>query len=90
MSTLHIADTGLFVAMRQPSNSRYQAVRQFARHNNITFVLPERVDEELTPDSSTIRTTPVETAIEEGRGTVARIQSSPLNTSVLRKTHMKM
>lgn len=72
MSTLHIADTGLFVAMGQPSNSRYQAVRQFVRRNDITFVLPRRVYEELTPDSSTTRTTPVETAIEEGWVVVAK------------------
>ena len=48
MSRLHIADSGLFVAMGQPSNSRYQAVRRFASRNDITFVLPERVYEELT------------------------------------------
>lgn len=71
MSTLHIADAGLFVAMGEPSNSRYQAVRQFARRNDIMFVLPERVYEELAPDSSTTQTTPVETAIDEGWATVA-------------------
>ena len=48
MSSRHIADTGLFVAMGQSSNSRYQAVRRFARRNDITFILPERVYEELT------------------------------------------
>jgi len=37
VSRLHIADTGLFVAMGQPSNSRYQAVRQFARRNDVTI-----------------------------------------------------
>jgi hypothetical protein len=50
VSRLHIADTGLFVAMGQPSNSHYQTVRRFARRNDITFVLPERVYEELTVD----------------------------------------
>jgi hypothetical protein len=50
VSRLHIADTGLFVAMGQPSNSRYQAVRRFARRNDITFVLTEGVYEELTVD----------------------------------------
>jgi hypothetical protein len=54
VSRLHIADTGLFVAMGQPSNSRYQAVRRFARRNDITFVLPERVYEELTVDESDV------------------------------------
>lgn len=71
MSTLHIADTGLFVAMGQPSNTRYQAVRRFARRNNITFVLPEHVYDELSTDDPDARTPPVETAIEEGWASVA-------------------
>ncbi|MDS0243932.1 MULTISPECIES: hypothetical protein [unclassified Haloferax] len=71
MSRLHIADTGLFVAMGQPSNSRYQAVRRFARRNDITFVLPERVYEELTLDDPDIEAPPVNDAIDEGWATVA-------------------
>ncbi|GGL36144.1 hypothetical protein GCM10009037_19600 [Halarchaeum grantii] len=71
MSRLHIADTGLFVAMGQPSNSRYQAVRRFARRNGITFVLPERVYEELTVDNPDVEDVPVDTAIDEGWATVA-------------------
>ena len=71
MSRLHIADTGLFVAMGQPSNSRYQAVRRFARRNDITFVLPERVYEELTVDDPDIEAPPVDDAIDEGWATVA-------------------
>ncbi|MEZ3172552.1 hypothetical protein ABNG03_18360 [Halorubrum sp. RMP-47] len=71
MSRLHIADTGLFVAMGQPSNSRYQAVRRFARRNDITFVLPERVYEELTVDDPKVGDVPVDIAIDEGWATVA-------------------
>mgnify|MGYP000073691554 CR=1 FL=1 len=71
MSTLHITDTGLFVAMGQPSNSRYQAVRHFARRNDVTFVLPERVYEELTVNDPDIEAPPVDTAIDEGWTTVA-------------------
>ncbi len=67
MIRLHIADTGLFVAMGQPSNSRYQAVRRFARRNNVTFVLPERVYEELTVDDPDVEAPP----IDEGWATVA-------------------
>ena len=70
MSRLHIADTGLFVAMGQPSNSRYQAVRRFARQNDVTFVLPERVCEELTVDDPDVENPPVDTAIDEGWATV--------------------
>ncbi len=71
MSRLHIADTGLFVAMGQPSNSRYQAVRQFARRNDIAFVLPERVYEELTVNEPDVEEVPVDTAIDEGWATIA-------------------
>lgn len=42
MSAIHVADTGIFLAMGSPSNQRYRAVRRFARRNEITFVLPER------------------------------------------------
>ncbi|WP_251344720.1 hypothetical protein [Haloplanus halophilus] len=71
MSRLHIADTGLFVAMGQPSNSRYQAVRRFTRRNDIIFVLPERVYEELTTDDPDVEKVPIDTAIDEGWATVA-------------------
>ena len=71
MSRLHIADTGLFVAMGQPSNSRYQAVRRFARRNDIAFILPERVYKELTVNEPNIEEVPVDTAIDEGWATIA-------------------
>ncbi|PSP81174.1 hypothetical protein BRC88_02625 [Halobacteriales archaeon QS_4_69_225] len=71
MNRLHIADTGLFVAMGEPSNSRYQAVRRFARRNDVTFVLPERVYEELTVDDLDVKNVPVDAAIDEGWATVA-------------------
>ncbi len=66
MSAIHIADTGLFVAMGQPSNRRYQVVRTFARRNDMTFVLPERVYDELTVNAPDVETPPVDTAIDEG------------------------
>lgn len=66
MSTHHIADTGLFVAMGQPSNTRYKAVQRFVRRNDITFVLPKRVHDELVADESNARMPPVDTAIEKG------------------------
>ncbi|UHQ96256.1 hypothetical protein [Natrinema halophilum] len=71
MSQLHIADTSLFVAMGQPSNSRYQAVRRFTRRNDITLVLPERIYEELTVDDPDVEEVPIDAAIDEGWATVA-------------------
>ena len=64
--------------MGKPSNSWYQAVRRFARRNGITFVLPERVYDELSVDDPD-GWTPVETAIEEGWATVAE----PLDFSLV-------
>ena len=81
MSRLHIADTGMFVAMGQPSNSRYQAVRRFARRNDVTFVLPERVYEELTVDDPDIEAPPVDDAIDEGGRRLRRRSSSPSRSS---------
>jgi predicted nucleic acid-binding protein len=48
VSGIHIADTGFFVALGQPENPRYQRVRTFARRNEIVFLVPERVYDELT------------------------------------------
>ncbi|WP_323174725.1 hypothetical protein [Natrialba sp. PRR66] len=71
MSAIHIADTGLFAAMGQPSNRRYRVVRAFARRNDITFVLPERVYDELTVNDSDVENPPIDTAIDEGWARVA-------------------
>jgi hypothetical protein len=57
--------------MGQPSNSRYQAVRRFDRRNDVTFVLPERVYEELTIDDPDVEEVPIDTAIDEVLATVA-------------------
>lgn len=70
MSAIHIADTGLFVAMGQPSNSRFRAVSRFAQRNDITFVLPEQVYDELTTEDASLAPPPVDTAIEEGWTTI--------------------
>ncbi|ELZ28975.1 hypothetical protein C474_13774 [Halogeometricum pallidum JCM 14848] len=71
MSAIHIADTGLFVSMGHPSNRRFQVVRAFVRRNNMTFVLPERVYDELTANTSDVETPPIDTAISEGWARVA-------------------
>ena len=52
VSERHIADTGLFVALGQPTNRRFRAVRRTARREGIRFVVPVRVYEELTADTS--------------------------------------
>lgn len=70
MSAIHIADTGILVAIGTPSNERYRRVQTFATRNNITFVIPERVYEELTAgeagdplDSNSVS---VDVAIDDG------------------------
>lgn len=71
MTDVHVADTGLFVAIGQPSNPRYQAVRTFARRNDVTFTLPERVYDELTVDDPMTSAPPIDEAIDEGWVSVA-------------------
>lgn len=66
MSDVHVADTGLFVAMGRPSNRRYRAVRSFARRNEVTFCLPERVYDELATEDPEVPSPPVDAAIDEG------------------------
>lgn len=66
MTAVHIADTGFVVALGSPTNDRYQCVRQFARRNDIVFVLPERVYAELTVDDAPVDTPPVDAALDEG------------------------
>jgi len=78
VTAIHIVDTGLFVAMGQPSNRRYLAVRTFARRNDITFVLPERVYDELTAEVDGVDTPQIDTAIEAGWTRVA----APLDYSL--------
>jgi len=64
VSATHIADTGCFVALGQPTNHRYRRVRTFAERNEIVFLIPERVYEELTEPAS--ETATIDIAIEEG------------------------
>ena len=70
MSTLHVTDTGFFVALGAPSNDRYQRARTFANRNEITFVVPKRIYEELTrADSGEIveaKSMPIDVAIDDG------------------------
>jgi hypothetical protein len=65
VTTLHVADTGLVVALGQPSDERYRAVERFARQNEVSFTLPRRVYDELTEPTETTRP-PVDTAVADG------------------------
>jgi hypothetical protein len=71
VSAAHIADTGFLVALGGPENERYRRIRTFAKRNDITFLLPERVYDELTVDVPDHESTQVNTAIEEGWVAVA-------------------
>jgi hypothetical protein len=68
-----VADTGLFVACGRQQNNKYTALERFARRNDLTFVVPERVCDELggAPDRSTPGQTPIDSAIDAGWVTVA-------------------
>lgn len=68
-----IADTGLFVACGRQQNDKYAALEQFARRKGFTFVIPQRVYEELdgAPERTTPGQTPIDSAIDSGWVTVA-------------------
>jgi rRNA-processing protein FCF1 len=72
-SVAWVADTGLFIACGRQQNNKYTALEQYARQNDIRFVIPQRVYDELggAPDRSTPGQTPINSAIDAGWVTVA-------------------
>jgi len=67
-SVAWVADTGLFVACGRQQNNKYTALERFANRNNLTFVIPQRVYEELggAPNRSTPGQTPINSARDAG------------------------
>jgi hypothetical protein len=72
-SVAWVADTGLFIACGRQQNTKYTALERFAQRNDLTFVIPQRVYEELggAPERSTPGQTPINSAIDAGWVTVA-------------------
>jgi hypothetical protein len=72
-SVAWVADTGLFIACGRQQNNKYTALERFAQRNDLTFVIPQRVYDELggAPDRSTPGQTPINSAIDAGWVTVA-------------------
>jgi hypothetical protein len=68
-----IGDSGLFIACGRQQNNKYTALERFSRRHDISFVIPQRVYEELggAPDRSTPGQTPINSAIDAGWVTVA-------------------
>lgn len=63
-----VADTGLFIACGRQQNTKYTALERFAQQNDLTFVIPQRVYEELggAPARSTPEQLPINSAINTG------------------------
>lgn len=74
-SVAWIGDTGLFIACGRQHNNKYAALEQFAQRNEVTFVIPQRVYDELggASDRSTPGQTPINSAIDEGWVSVADV-----------------
>lgn len=72
-SVAWVGDAGLFIACGRQQNNKYTALERFARRHGITFVIPQRVYEELggAPNRSTPGQTPINSAIDAGWVTVA-------------------
>jgi hypothetical protein len=68
-----VADTGLFIACGRQQNTKYAALERYAQQNDVTFVIPPRVYDELigAPDRSTPGQIPINSAIDAGWVTVA-------------------
>ena len=68
-----VADTGLFIACGRQQNNKYTALQRYAQQNDLRFVIPKRVYDELggAPDRSTPGQTPINSAIDTGWVTVA-------------------
>ncbi|QSG16304.1 hypothetical protein [Halapricum desulfuricans] len=72
-SVAWVADTGLFIACGRQQNNKYTALERFAERNDLTFLIPQRVYDELggAPNRSTPSQTPINSAIDAGWVTVA-------------------
>lgn len=68
-----VADSGLFIACGRQRNDKYTALERFARRRGISFLIPQRVYEELggAPVRSTPGQTPINSALDAGWVTVA-------------------
>ena len=68
-----VADTGLFIACGRQQSNKYTALERFAQRNDLTFVIPQRVYDELggAPNRSTPGQMPINSAIDAGWVTVA-------------------
>ncbi len=67
-----MADTGPFIACGRKQNNKH-TLERFAHRNDLTFVVPQRVYDELggAPNRSTPGQTPINSAVETGWVTVA-------------------
>ncbi len=67
-SVTWVTDTGLFIACGRQQNNKYIALERFAQRNDLTFVIPQRVYDELggAPNRSTPGQTPINSAIDTG------------------------
>lgn len=72
-SVAWVADAGLFIACGRQQNNKYTALERFAERNDLTFLIPQRVYDELggAPNRSTPSQTPINSAIDAGWVTVA-------------------
>mgnify|MGYP000657539363 CR=1 FL=1 len=53
MTTVYVADTGVFVRCGGPDNDKFQRLRRPVRQAGVTLRIPKRVYEELGGDPAT-------------------------------------
>jgi rRNA-processing protein FCF1 len=69
----HVADTNLFIAFGRQESGNFSVLERIAQQHDITFIVPQRVYEELTVDGKEYTTagSPIDLALDRGWATLA-------------------
>jgi hypothetical protein len=69
----HIADTNLFIAFGRPESGNFSTLERIAKSHGLTFIIPQRVYDELSMDKYKYTTAdlPIDLALDRGWATFA-------------------
>ena len=85
MTTVYVADTGVFVRCGGPDNDKFQQLRRTLRQAGVPLRIPQRVYEELGGDPATDEypsgTIPIRTASKKGGSSLPMTLTMPTHSS---------
>lgn len=69
----HVADTNLFIAFGRSESGNFSTLERIAQQHNLTFIIPQRVYDELTVNRSEYTTadSAIDLALDSGWATLA-------------------